>query len=137
MAKTGADLVRTEMEVPELACLQAMRHVGRLLLDGQGILPDVDPPAPPHPQQTPLADVTPGGRAGGEVGMQGLIGSQVPHLHLPVCSRCHHMVTCRVCSHRQDWALHTRNEIEMYESTGLAWFTLALLVLVCMISIVL
>lgn len=128
-------LVWTEVEVPELACLQAVAHVGRLLLAGQGVLPDIDPPAPPHPQQTPLADVTPGGRAGREVGMQGLVGSQVPYLHLPICSCCHHVVTCHVSSHRQDWALHTRSDIGMYESTGsylntgCTWFNLSLLVL--------
>ena len=41
-------LVRTEVEVSELPPLQIVRHVRRLLLAGQCILPDVDTSAPAH-----------------------------------------------------------------------------------------
>ena len=106
-AEHDTHLVWTEVEIPELPCLQVVRHVRGLLLGSKGVLPDVHPPAPPHRQQTPLADVAPGGRARGEVGMQRLIGPQVPDLHLPIRPCRHHVVTCRVYSQRQDRALHT------------------------------
>ena len=63
------------MEVPELAALQVVTHVRRLLLASQGVLPYVDSSAPAHSQHAPLADVTPGGRAGGEVAVQRLVGA--------------------------------------------------------------
>lgn len=116
--KQSTDLIWAEVEIPELPALQVVRHVGRLLLVGQGILPDVDPPAPPHGQQAPLADVAPGGWAWGEVGVQRLVGSEVPHLHLPIRPCRHHVVTCRVCSHRQHWALHTCTQFKGFST----WF---------------
>ncbi len=87
------------MEVPELPALQVVTHVRRLLLAGQGVLPYVDASAPAHSQHAPLADVTPGGRAGGEVGVQRLVGAQVPHFDLSICACGHHPVACGVCCH--------------------------------------
>lgn len=72
---TESHLIRTEMEVPELPALQVVTHVRRLLLASQGVLPYVDSSAPAHSQHAPLADVTPGGRTGGEVGVQRLVGA--------------------------------------------------------------
>ncbi len=87
------------MEVSELPALQVVTHVRRLLLVSQGVLPNVDSSAPAHSQHAPLADVTPGGRAGGEVGVQRLVGAQIPHFDLSVCACSHHPVACGVCCH--------------------------------------
>ena len=54
-----ADLIGTEVEVPQLAALQGVAHVGGLLFASQRILPDVDTPAPAHRQHAPLANITP------------------------------------------------------------------------------
>ena len=98
------------MEVPELPPLQGVTHVRRLLLSGQGVLPNVDAAPPAHRQHACLADVTPGGGAGGEVGVQGLVGAQVPHPHLPIRTSSHQAVSNDVGCQRQNWTLQAASD---------------------------
>ena len=94
------------MEIPELASLQSMAHIGGLLLAGESILPNIDPATPANRQHASLADVTPGGWAGTEVGMQGLVSAQIPDAHLAICACCHHVIATAVCCNRKNWPLH-------------------------------
>lgn len=100
------------MEISELSPLQNVAHVGGLLLAGQGILPHIHFAAPAHSQHAPLADVTPGGRTGAEVGMQRLVGTQIPDSHLPICPCCDHVVAGVVCCYRQDWTLQSADAVD-------------------------
>ncbi len=81
--------------------------------DIRGVAPHLDVAAVADSQQAALADVQALHRRVREVGMHCLQLAGIPHLHLPVCARCDHLLALPINSHGSDRPLQHMSPVSV------------------------